>query len=106
MTDVLDYVKDILLSIDPDAEKYKSTHRTEPAYTVWHPIRPIGIHANGRIGPGWSFQVDRYTKQDHDEIAARIFKAFDSDDRIAVSYILDYEDDTGYFHHIFDCEAV
>lgn len=105
MTDVLDYVKDILLSIDPDAEKFKSTHRTEPAYTVWHPIRPIGIHANGRIGSGWSFQVDRYTKADHDEIAASIFEALDSDDRIAVSYEVIYEDDTGYFRHLFSCEV-
>ncbi len=105
MTDVLDYAKDILLSIDPDAEKFKSTHRTEPAYTVWHPIRPIGIHANGRIGSGWSFQVDRYTKTDHDEIAASIFEAFDSDDRIAVSYEVIYEDDTGYFRHLFSCEV-
>lgn len=103
--DVLDYVKDILLSIDPDAQKFTSTHRTESAYTVWHPIRPIGIHADGRIGPGWSFQVDRYTKRDHDEIAALIFEAFDSDDRIAVSYELIYEDDTKYFRHIFSCEV-
>jgi hypothetical protein len=106
MTDVLDYVKDILLKIDPDAQKFKSVHRAETAYTEWHPIRPIGIHANGRIGPGWSFQVDRYTKQDHDEIAAQIFEAFDSDDRIAVSYELIYEDDTGYFRHLFSCEVM
>ena len=104
--DVLDYVKDILLKIDPDAQKFKSTHRVEAAYTEWHPIRPIGIHANGRIGPGWSFQVDRYTKADHDEIAARIFEAFDSDDRIAVNYELIYEDDTGYFRHLFSCEVM
>lgn len=104
--EALEYIKARLVKIDPTVQKFTSTHRSEPAYTVWHPIRPIGIHANGARLPGWSFQIDRYTKQDPDEIAAEILKTLEADNRVAVDYLLDYEDDTGYFHHIFDCEVV
>lgn len=106
MTETLDYVKDILLSIDPEAQKFQSTHRAEAAYTVWHPIRPIGNHADGRVGPGWSLQIDRYTKRDHDDIAARIFEAFDGDDRCAVDYEVYFEIETGYYRHLFTLEVI
>lgn len=104
--DILEYVKNLLSAIDPNVQKFKSTHRAESAFTEWHPIRPIGVHANGKILPGWSFQIDRYCKDDGDEIAADIYCALDEDDRIAVSYEIIYEDDTGYIRHLFSCEGV
>jgi hypothetical protein len=53
----------------------------------------------------WKVQVDRFTKTDNDTIALGILNALEAA-KIPHTYLIDYEKDTGYHHHIFDCEVV
>lgn len=99
-------VKALVLSVDPRAQRYDSADRSGPDYTTWRDLGPLDLMAEGRHQGGLSFQVDRYTKTQDDPVAAALWEALDSDDRIAVYYRVDYERDTRYIHHIYDCEGV
>ena len=55
------------------------------------------------IGTGILMTV--VTKTEDDTTAAAIFTALEARDDISFDYLVDHEDDTGYIHHIFDCEA-
>ena len=50
--------------------------------------------------------MDRFTKTEDESLAESIRRALEERDNIAVDYRVDYEQDTGYIHHIFDCEGV
>ena len=39
-------------------------------------------------------------------MAASLLAALEECDDIAVEYLVDYERDSGYIHHIYVCEAV
>lgn len=100
----LDQIKAIVLQGDPAASHYASTARGN--YTVWreyarHPATADDVHLGG-----WRFQVDRFTKTENDAIAASIETALSDHPGVAYSYMVDFEPETGYIHHIFDCEAV
>ena len=53
----------------------------------------------------WAFQIDRFTTSETDEVADEIRRVLDGDVRVAYRYELDYEPDTRYIHHIYDCEG-
>lgn len=89
--------KAIILSADPQASHYRSMQT--PNYTVW---REFGKRSLPE--PTWKIQVDRYTKIEYDPVIALINAALERDD-IAFDYLCDYEKDTGYIHHIWDCEV-
>ncbi len=97
-------IQALLVAADPDIQHY--TSRKSGNYSVWRELHRLGTTADDEHEEGWNFQVDRFTKTENDETALRIFTALDQDDRVAVNYQVDYEQDTGYIHHIFDCEAV
>jgi hypothetical protein len=99
-------IRALLVSVDPHIGMYDSEHREGEAYTRWEPVRRLETISDDMHEEAWSFQVDRFTKDDEDGIADALFAALDSDDRIGVEHLIDYEADTGYIHHIFDCEAV
>lgn len=98
-------IKAILVEIDPDIQRYESTKRNSAAYTVWREYNALAIFADGRHQGGIRFQVDRFTKTEDDAIANALFEALDARDDITLDYLVDYESDTGYIHHIYDCEG-
>lgn len=102
---VMNEFKKLLLSIDPSATKFTGIGTCN--YTVWQPIAPIRLAADGADAEcGWNIQVDRYTNADNDPIVDALYRAFDTADNIAFTYIRDYNADTGIHRHIFDCDVV
>ena len=97
-------IRGTLALIDPHIRHHRSMRETGD-YTYWDETHVLPFTGDGRHQAGWAFVVHRYTKQENDEIAARLFAQLDADDRIAVSYSMDSEPETGYIHHIFDCEG-
>lgn len=92
-------------SADPAARHYYNPHDGEN-YTRWQEYERIGQAGDDDWGEGWKFQIDRYTKQEYDPIAADIEAALKKSVGVTYTYLVDYEQDSGYIHHIFDCEGV
>lgn len=98
-------IKEILVQVDPTIERYGSSHTGSDAYTVWREVGRANIYADGESQGVIRFQVDRFTKTEDDTVAAALLTALEGRDDITVDYLVDYEDDTGYIHHIYDCEG-
>ena len=98
-------IKTFLVSVDPTIERYESSHTGSDAYTVWYELGMPNVFSDGKHEDIQHFQIDRFTKTEDDETAAAIFAALEAKDDISFEYLTDHEDDTGYIHHIFDCEA-
>lgn len=101
----LNEIKALVLSADPTAEHYASSRTGSDSYTVWRELRRLNATADDRHIEGWAFQVDRFTRDEYDGIAEAIFETLDGDDRVALAYEVDYERDSEYIHHIYDCEG-
>lgn len=101
----LSEIQALVVSGDAQARHY-DTRAHGQAYTVWREYRRLDTIADDLHEEGWAFQVDRFTKAESDAVAEALFAALDADPRVAVDYKVDYEPDTGYIHHIFDCEAI
>ena len=95
-----------LVSADPDVTKWTGTGNGN--YTVWSPYRYGHLAGeNDTAEQSARIQVDRFTKDDNDAIVAAIHAALRAHcDEIAFEYQVDFEQDTGYLHHIWDCEVV
>lgn len=98
-------IQELVVSIDPTAGHYESAHRGEDAYTEWREYELIGFCSDDEHEEGWKFQINRYSKQEGDAIALAFLRALNKDERVAFDYQTDYEVDSGYIHHIFDCEG-
>lgn len=99
-------IRALVVSVDPAAGHYESAHDQGEAYTVWYEVQRAGLMAdNIRPNKTWRFQIDRFTKTEDDPIAAQLEAALESCPFVSYNYLVDYEPDTGYIHHIFDCEA-
>ena len=102
----LDDIRALVVSVDPSAAHYDSARRTSENYTVWREYQRTGLSAdNRRANKSWRFQVDRFTKFEVDAIANALETVLDAHPAIAYDYQVDYEPETGFIHHIFDCEA-
>ena len=102
----LDAIRALVISVDPAAGHYESAWQGTDAFTVWYELQRAGLRAdNIRPEKSWRFQIDRFTKTENDPIAAQLEAALDACPFVAYDYLVDYEPDTGYIHHIFDCEA-
>ena len=100
-------IKDILTAVDPDAQRYEHDRAgTGDAYTVWAEITPVGFYGDGQEQGSIRFQVDRFTMEEDEAMAESIRRALENTDYITVDDRVDFEKDTGYIHHIFDCEGV
>lgn len=96
--------RNILLTADPQAVHYKSMKKDN--YTRWQEYGDNALTADSvRKEKAWKIQVDRFTKVEYDLIVNQISSVLDRDD-ISYDYHVDYESDTGYIHHIWDCEVV
>ena len=101
----LSEIQALVVSADAHAGHYESAYQNSAAYTVWREYNRLGTMADDAHEAGWHFQVDRFTKTENDATAAAIYAALEADDRVAFEYLIDYEPDTRYIHHIFDCEG-
>jgi hypothetical protein len=92
-----------LAAIDPKATHYVAA--SSGPCTVWREYQRVGHHADGQHQGGWKVQIDRYTKDEADAIAAAIEVAIEVSVDIAAEHLVDYDTDTGMIRHIFDCEV-
>lgn len=103
----LNEIKALLVSADPGIRHYFSA-AGEEAYSYWEETRRLGFTADDEhpaADQGWRFYVHRFTKTEGDPVAAQIFETLDRDPRTTVMWQTDFENDTGYIHHIFECEG-
>lgn len=98
----------ILKKIDPDISRYQRIRKkSDDAYSVWSDYGTRTLYANGvPAGSVKKVQVDYFTFKEDDPVASRYFHALSLNDEIAVEHTADFETDTRYIHHIFDCEVV
>lgn len=98
-------IKTLLVSADPGIKHYFSKS-TASAYSYWEETQLLPHMEDDRHIEAWRFYVHRFTKEEDDATAAAIFQALDADPRISVRWVQGgYEQDTGYLHHIFECEG-
>lgn len=98
-------IKALILTADSNAKRYKSS-REEDAFTVWAEFERIQPPGAAYDELGWRFEIDRFTREEDDKVAASIERALSEDDRVAYTYEVTYEVETGYIRHIFVCEGV
>lgn len=100
-------IKDLIRNVDPAARHYFADGGGQGC-TVWMETERTGLDANnGAAEKGWRFSVMRYTKDEEDDMPQRIEDALESDVRVSVSsYRVDYDVNTGYIVHSFECGAV
>lgn len=98
----LEWFKELLLTVDPNIKKYSGPGTGE--YTTWQPggVEDALMADDHEEDVVQRVYIDRYTKQDNDPIAKRIYKLLD-DHEIPFIHDMDYEDETKYIHHIFTC---
>ena len=97
-------IRDLLVSVDPDIKHY-FTDSDAPAFSYWEETRRLPMFSDDRHEQAWRFYVHRYTKAENDVMASQLFDTLDQDPRIAFQYIVDFDTDSGYIHHIYDCEG-
>ena len=103
----LSEIRTLLVSVDPDIRHYFSMSDAD-AYTYWEETRRLSLIADDMHGAedqGWHFCVHRFTRTEGDAIAQSFFNTLDADPRTTVIWQTDFENDTGYIHHIFECEG-
>ncbi len=101
----LEDFRELILSADPDATRYEGSRKGN--YTVWQEYGMSPLAADNRTADrAMKVQVDRFTKVEDDPVAAALLAALDERDEVAYTYLVDYEVDTGYIHHIYDCEVI
>lgn len=100
----LDAIKTLLVTADPDIRHY-FTMSTADAYSYWEETRRLPFTADDRHSEAWHFYVHRFTKTEGDSTAALLFSTLDGNDGITVSWVTGYDHESGYIHHIFECEG-
>lgn len=98
---------ELVYSIDPDAARYEMIGQKGDAYTMFADYDTVILFANGRpAGLLHKIQVDFFTRTEDDPVAFRFLRAFAENDEITCTYQKDFESDSRYIHHIFDCEVI
>lgn len=98
---------ELLYSIDPNTTRHEIIGQKGDAYTVFSDYSTSILYANGRLaGLLHKIQVDYFTRTEDDPVAFQFLRAFAENDEITCDYQKDFEKDSRYFHHIFDCEVV
>ena len=97
-------IRAALIAVDPHIRHYRSMS-SSGNYTYWEETHLLNLIADNHHAEGWAFVVHRFTRDENDAIADALLAALDADDRITVQYNVDHERDTGYIHHIYDCEG-
>ena len=101
-------IKAMLVSADANIKHYFSMHGSEESYSYWEETQQIGPVCDDQhdvADQAWRFYVHRFTRTEGDSVAAAIFEALDQDPRTTVIWRTDFDRDSGYIHHIFECEG-
>ena len=101
-------IRTLLVSADPNIRHYFSMHGSEGPYSYWEETRRlpfVGDDTHPAAEQAWRFYVHRYTKTENDNIAAAIFSTLDGDPRTTVRWTTDFDRDSGFIHHVFECEG-
>lgn len=97
----------LVMVIDPNATRYDAIGQHGDSYTVFSDYHTRARYANGvPAGTAVSIQVDYFTRTENDPKATAFFNAFSQNDEITCVYDTDFENDSRYIHHIFDCEVI
>jgi len=97
---------ELIISVDASATKWFGA--TEGNYTTWRPYE-IEKHSADNLGVERliKIQIDRFTRLDADPVVYTITDILNQHpDEIAYRYLIDFEQDTKYIHHIWDCEVI
>lgn len=98
-------IQALVVAADPACGHYFSDHREGDSYTVWREIRLLYLAGEDAAAEeAWAFQIDRYAIAEHDTVAAALLAAL-KENQVSFEHHVDYEPDTGFIHHIFDCEG-
>lgn len=101
----IDEICDLVLSVDPDTMHHFNMSKA-PSYSYWEETEPLDLHSDDQTEEAWHFYVHYFTKIENDPRARTFFDTFDADPRVTVRWTNGgRESDTGYIHHIFDCEG-
>lgn len=95
----------LLATVDPNVKHHVSAVRGN--YTTWAEYERIDASADGLNQGGWKVQVERYTREEYDEIATALYDLLQNRDDVAVEYLMDSEGDGEdlVIRHLFDCEV-
>lgn len=97
-------LRDLLLTVGPPVSHYHAHHQLD-SYIVWSEYGGHNRTADNAIGEqAIRVQVDLFTRTEFDPDVEKINTLLDIDE-ISFDYQVDYEKDTGYIHHIWDCEV-
>lgn len=97
-------LKDLLLTVGPPVSHYHAHHQPD-SYIVWSEYGGHNRTADNSIGErALRVQVDLFTRTEFDPDVETISALLDRDD-ISCDYHADYEKETSYIHHIWDCEV-
>ena len=97
-------IKTLLVAADAKIQHYFCV-KDDGDYSYWEETRRLGLTANDGHEEGWQFYAHRFTRDDADTVATAIYRALDADPRVTVIHTVDFERETGYIHHIFECEG-
>jgi hypothetical protein len=102
----IDEIRQAVVAAAPYAQHYYSEDKGD-SYTTWHQYQAIPLMGDGQIAEdAWRFQVDHFTRREDDPTPAEIRRVLGAFDGITVSYrVLPPEPETGYIHHVFQCEG-
>ena len=101
LTERLKEFKQIITLADSNAKHYESVKQGN--YTAWseYGTDPL-IADDSNCEETIKIQIDRFTKIEFDPVVEDIKTVLDGHD-ITYDYLIDYETETKYIHHIFDC---
>lgn len=95
-------LKNLLLTVGPPVFHY-GAHQQPASYIVWSEYGANTQGADSRIAEqAYRVQVDYFTRTEFDANVETITALLDVDE-ISFRYLVDFEKDTGYIHHIWDC---
>ena len=94
----------LIHSVDSKARHYFCMS-TDQDYTYWEEQARLPFMADNAHDEAWSFYVHRFTRDEFDPVARRFFETLDADPRTTVIHTVDFEEDTGYIHHIYEGEG-
>lgn len=97
-------IKELIVGAAPEAKHYVAAAQGE-AFTVWQEYRQLDFSADDKHAEAWAFQIDHYTKTEFDPIAKAIRMALEEHPGTTYRYEVQYEKESGYIRHLFDCEG-
>lgn len=100
-------IKELLVTVDPKIKHYFSMEKAR-RYSYWEETRRLPhVADDGHPSneEGWRFYVHLFTTAQEDPMAAAFHRTLDGDPRTTVIWTVDHDAESGYIHHIFECEG-